>query len=401
MPLLLIYFILYPFVKFRFLRLIGSAIGHYSSNTELLLAKLSTLKDDEFINIFYLEHTLCEPTSICNLQLHQMWKRTLLMLPLRCFSIVERLDQLIMCFLGNRAYGLNGDKKYLRARAIGTRDRNGYFKATPTTLSFTPEEHQRAKEMLGRVNITLNTPYVCLLVRSSAYNKNHPDWHCPERNAEISTYMKAAHFLAEKGYYVFRMGKVVEDNLPISHPRIFDYATSPIRCDFMDVYLTAYCLFFITTGTGLDGVAEIFRKPILYTNAFVLPLVATWYPHRLFTFKRVMFKDSNTPLTLKELVYYFHSHPDYVSRATFSVADYMEKLKLQFIDNTEDELHDAVEEMEARVTGAWKEYTEDLLLQEKFWSMFPKDAVYVKPYHGTIDTKLSARFLSKYQHLLF
>src|SRR3990167_8397184 len=169
LPLLLIYFILYPFVKFRFLRLIGSAIGHYSSNTELLLAKLSTLKDDEFINIFYLEHTLCEPTSICNLQLHQMWKRTLLMLPLRCFSIVERLDQLIMCFLGNRAYGLNGDKKYLRARAIGTRDRNGYFKATPTTLSFTPEEHQRATEMLGRVNITLNTPYVCLLVRSSAY----------------------------------------------------------------------------------------------------------------------------------------------------------------------------------------------------------------------------------------
>src|SRR3989338_8277047 len=273
LPLLLIYFILYPFVKIRFLCLIGSAIGHYSANTELLLARLSTLKDDKFINIFYLEHTLYEPQSICNFQLHQMWKRTLLILPLRCSGVVERLDQLIMYFLGNGAYGLKGDKKYLRLRGLDTRDPNGYFKAMPPTLSFTPEEHQRAKEILERVNITLSSPHVCLLVRSSAfYKNNHPDWRCPERNAEISTYMKAARFLAEKGYYVFRMGKVVEDSLPISHPRIFDYATSAIRCDFMDVYLTAYCLFFITTGTGLDGVAEIFRKPILYTNAFVLPL---------------------------------------------------------------------------------------------------------------------------------
>ena len=79
----------------------------------------------------------------------------------------------------------------------------------------------------------------------------------------------------------------------------------------------------------------------------------------------------------------------------------MEKVGIQYVNNTEDELLDAVEEMEARVMGTWKESTEDLLLQEKFWSMFPKDPVYIRPYHGTIDTKLSARFLSKYQHLLF
>ena len=32
----------------------------------------------------------------------------------------------------------------------------------------------------------------------------------------------------------------------------------------MDIYLSAKCNFFISTGSGLDGVSTIFRRPIAY-----------------------------------------------------------------------------------------------------------------------------------------
>lgn len=402
LPLLCIYVVIYPFVKFRFFRLFASAMGHYAINTECLLSKLDTLADDRFINIFYLEYSLFEP-NICNSQLHNMWRRSIFIIPPQFSGIVMALDKLIMLFLANKAYGLCGNKIILDNRGLSARDTHSYLKKARSHLSFTLEEHRFAKHTLEKINIKPHDRYVCLLVRSNAYNKGHPVWDKPYRNANLSSYIKACQFLAKKGYYVLRMGKAVDDNFAVNHPKIIDYARSDIRSDFMDIYLSAHCYFFITTGTGLDNVAQIFRRPILYTNCFIMAYVHTWYPHRIFIPKVAAFKESNKILTFKENFNYLcdNSHnPDF---NIFNIGDYLEKKKLYLIANTEDEILEATEEMEARMINQWQESEEDKQLQKKFWKLFPINAVHYNttvPLHGDISIKIGAKFLSKYRDFL-
>ena len=45
----------------------------------------------------------------------------------------------------------------------------------------------------------------------------------------------------------------VKDKLNYTSDNVIDYANSDYRSDFMDIYLTYKCDFFISTGGGLDG----------------------------------------------------------------------------------------------------------------------------------------------------
>ncbi len=257
---------------------------------------------------------------------------------------------------------------------------------------------------LRKINVPKDARYVCLLVRSSAYRKGHPTWNRPERNAELSTYMQACRYLAKQGYYVLRMGKEVDDTFEDSDPRIIDYAKSPIRSDFMDIYLSAHCYFFITTGSGLDSVAEIFRRPLLYTNCIVISYAATWYPHYLFIPKMAAEKENNRLLSFKENVQYLCDGATHagIPFNIFELARYLNQTQLTLIDNTESELLDVVMEMDSRLNESWQDTLEQIERQQEFWDIFPKDFKIMPslPLHGEINTKLGSAFLTKYQHLL-
>ena len=42
-------------------------------------------------------------------------------------------------------------------------------------------------------------------------------------------------YLLEKGYWVFRMGKLVEGPMNIEHKRFLDYACTDVKNDFLDI----------------------------------------------------------------------------------------------------------------------------------------------------------------------
>lgn len=404
LPLVALYFLLFPFIKFRFIRLIGSAIGHFAITTELLLCELDTKLNDSYINIFYIENSLYEP-AISNQQLYLMWKRTIFILPLSFSGIVKCLARTISFFLKNTDYDRNGRITYFEHR--WTRDVFGYLEKNPPHLAFTATEHQHAKSQLKKLGIAPEDKYICLLVRSAAYNKGHPTWNVPERNADLTTYFDACQYLAEKGYHVLRMGKVVDDYLPLNrHPKFIDYARSEIRSDFMDIYLSAHCHFFVSTGSGLDEIPQIFRKPVLYTNMFSAMFTSTWWPHRLFITKKLFYKSTKKLLTFKEqeefLLNYLHT------RKSFHLSHFMEKHDIGCENNTAEEILLVVKEMEARMAGTWVENKEDVLLQDQFWHQFPKDAKTFNPREktnnlplsGKISVKMGSQFLQQYQHLL-
>jgi putative glycosyltransferase (TIGR04372 family) len=110
-----------------------------------------------------------------------------------------------------------------------------------------------------------------LTVRNSAYLTKlykgaSTDYH-NYRDSNIKNYILAAEALAARGYFVIRMGATVSQPMMTEHSNIIDYAYNGMRSDFMDIYLGAKCSFCISTGTGLDAIPEMLRRPIVYVHS--------------------------------------------------------------------------------------------------------------------------------------
>ena len=351
-----------PLIRIRFIKLFSSRIGHYSINTEIILCALDLRleKDKRCKTFFYISSN--EP--ICNMQLHQMWKREIFILPFS--SLITNIDNFLLRF---------GGKKYknysIKKLQDNCEDRyNLLERIKKCHLSFTQQEENRGKTLLEELGVLQGAPFICLLVRDSHYlNTYMPsvDWaYHSYRDADINSYQVAANYLAEQGYYVIRMGKFVKDPFVTHHAKVIDYANSKLRSDFMDIYLSAYCFFFISTCTGLDSVARVFRKPLLVTN-LVLADFDIWHPWQLFIPKKIMDLKTKKLLTLKEMhQLYFEMRPKK------QIPQLMKKKELCYVDNTQEEIKDSVEEMLKRLKGVWKTTPENELLQQVFWRDYPK-----------------------------
>src|SRR3990167_2744205 len=294
-----------------------------------------------------------------------MWKRIILIIPFP--KIVPQINACLRHIFGNRYK--NDILKKIESGS-GNQDIHGYFKKYQPHLSFTISEKKQGIKFLSDLGIPDGSPYVCLFVRDSAYlSKYFPDrdWSYHNyRDCDIDNFRKAALFLADLGYYVIRMGKVVLKSLDVNHEKVIDYANCSIRSDFCDIYLTAHCDFFISTPSGLDGVAQIFRRPILLVNMpiFVPGCLDYWYPSKLFITKKFFDRTRNKFISLKEL--------DNVLLNTVNFQKTSEDLNWIPIENDEDEILEAVREM---VNSFEKKNEEDSLSN---------------PLHGLLKTQLKS-----------
>ena len=64
------------------------------------------------------------------------------------------------------------------------------------------------------------------------------------------------------------MGKNEKKKINFSGSNIIDYATSFDRSDFLDVYLTSKCEFMISSESGINELAVLFRKPRLVVDHY-------------------------------------------------------------------------------------------------------------------------------------
>ena len=72
------------------------------------------------------------------------------------------------------------------------------------------------------------------------------------RNVSLNSYVKTCKYLSSKNIKVVRMGKNVSEKLIIEDKNVFDYASSEYRNDFLDIFISAHCYFWISSGSGLD-----------------------------------------------------------------------------------------------------------------------------------------------------
>ena len=73
---------------------------------------------------------------------------------------------------------------------------------------------------------------------------------------------------------------------------------------------------------------------------------------------------------------------------------------LEIIENTSDEIHNSVMELEAKLTGTWQFENQDEIMQNKFWEILKTWNLFPL-YHGDIKSKLSDTFLRENQKWFF
>lgn len=378
---------IFPFYRIRFVGLQSFRIGHYALNTELMLCALKISHKTKKQKIFFFN--TAQP---CNNQLYKMWRRTLPLFPFSVLAI--QIDSLMSRFLGKK-YTHDTVKKTYESCFSGAVDHMGFLHCIKNpTLSFTQTEKNKAKKILNQMGVPEEAKYICLVVRDADYlNKQYPegDWRYHDhRNADIENYKQAALYLAEKGYYVIRMGKYVEKQFITNHPNIIDYANHPLRSDFMDIYLSAHCYFCISTCTGLDCVSQIFRRPILMTNISpVFTELLMWYPCTLYIPKLLKDYTHDKFLTLAEAA-------DACKTISRNILSDLRQKNLSIVENTSEDIVAVVKEMEFRLSNKWQETHEQNELQNQYWEQYKK---YYPINVNEIYIKMGSDFLKKYEFL--
>ena len=363
-----------PFVLVRFGCLSSRRIGHFAGNTEVYLCERDAGMHGRrrALDIFY------HDSPVCNHQLKKMWER---ILPINRFAgFLARLNQWLP---GAQAH-------IVPWRYSGDRDIYGLLSGTQPHLSFTREEERRGQAELVELGIPQEAPFVCFHGRDSAYldhQLDYGDWGYHDyRDSTIQNYVLAAEELASRGYVAIRMGALVKEPIRSLNSKVIDYATKA-RNEFLDIYLGAKCTFFIGSGTGIDNIPMIFRRPMVTVNLMPIGLPYTWGPDYLFIPKKLWLKKEQRYLTMREA---FDS-----GAATFLQSELYEDHGIEIVENTPEEITSLVLEMDERLKGNWRTSDQDEDLQQRYWSFFQPNEWY-----KVFRARIGAQFLRENHQLL-
>jgi len=383
-PMVVVIRLIGPWLLVRWGSLPSSRIGHFAGNTELYLCERDASinqPSQRHVDFFFMER------PICNQQLAKMWKRLLHVWPNWIQSPVYLANWLIP----------GGAVHIVGNNTQSDRDVHNLVDKSAPHLKFTCQEEAQGDVGLRTMGIPTGAPFVCLIVRDSAYLDAHSprDWSYHNyRDSDIKNYVLAAEELADRGYFVIRMGAAVHQPIKSSHPRIIDYASNGMRSDFMDIYLGAKCEFCISGSGGFDEVPLIFRRPIAWVNFTPIGYLPTYSAQFMGITKHSFSLQNERELTLREIVAngagFFLRTSNYESKG------------IRQVENTGEEIRDVVVEMVQRLSGTWQPQEDDEALQRKFWEIFPTDAKTPsgKPLHGVIQSRFGAAFLQNNRALL-
>jgi putative glycosyltransferase (TIGR04372 family) len=233
---------------------------------------------------------------------------------------------------------------------------------------------------------SMGEPFICILNRDPQYLKNQLmssklntkdfdfyDYHS-YRNTSISDYQKSIIWLLDKGYWVLRMGKVAEERLLLSNPKLIDYPFIETKSDLLDIWLFSNCSGCISTGTGIDYLSWAQGIPSLIVN--YLPLMLSMTSFNTITVpKNLYWKESNTELRLEE----------YLKHSYMRTMDY--KNNHLYIKNlSENQILEATKEFICRLESRQIFDPNDDLNQELFLCKLRSQA-YFREQHGFIHPK--------------
>ncbi|MBW2617788.1 MAG: TIGR04372 family glycosyltransferase [Deltaproteobacteria bacterium] len=367
--------VLRPFVRIRIGRLNSARLGHFALDAELYLCERDADKQDgNALDVFYLRSN-----RVCNQKLAEMFGRRIRIWPWlkHLNSSYKKLPQAHQVSI-------------IAAKDYGSRDLECLLESCPAHLSFSEEEERAGEAALREMGHPQGAEFVCFFARDPAYLKalTGEDRSVQDfRDSDIEAYLPAALELARRGHTLLRLGAAVSKALPqTGQPRIIDYATSH-RTEFIDIYLSARCRFFMGDSGGLTSLPAIFRRPILWTNFVPLEYLWGWASQDIVLPKMYWLREERRLLSFSEIL---RSGAGRLLQGCL-----FEERGIELISNTAEEIRAAAVEMDERLKGTWQTSEEDEELQRRFWDLFPASEL-----NQVFLCRIGAEFLRQHRELL-
>lgn len=356
-----------------------SRIGHLLSEVDYLLKQdmLFSLpaKEDKLIC-----KVLINPLTICNPASLRVFPPSIRFIecafPEMLLPQIKRLGLLIDCYdivtamyRRAKAYSLNA--------AWGNRE----------SIARIPAEWVLPGEMaLKNLGLPDNVQYVCIHARTGGYSPRDEHLHSL-RNSNIDRYGLAIQFLNSRGFYVIRMG---DSSMPPlqSSDMVIDYAHSKEKADWLDLYISSKCHFFLTGPSGAGHMAAVFGRPIVLVNGSLpFSFSLSGSPNQVGIPKLLINKQTGRAISFSNIL----RSPLGGYRLTAE----LESAGVVTIDNTPEDLLETVTEMCARLDGTYTPLPGDTDRQALIHSFIPENHYT----HGTASI-CGASFLAKHERLL-
>ena len=318
----------------------------------------------------------------CNSQLFKMWKRIVRVHPKSRY-------------FWNVMNAFSFGKEHIIEPKKGTRDIYNLLERSQIHLSFTKEEIYQAQKDLLKMGINKKDKYVLMINRGQRFldkalpgAKNMDLSYHTYRNCSINNFLPMAENLVSKGNFVIRMGYLVSDLMETKNSKIIEYDHLGFRTDLLDIYLAANCRYIVGSDTGyLKVPGWNFRKPIVHVNWSQFEYIHPWMSSWLFCFKRYWLKSEKRFMKVDEILK--------SGAGRFVSTKEYEKVGIELVHNTSQEIIDIVDEMELRLSGNWQDNDEDDELQRRFWDHFK-----ISDYHGICRSRIGAKFLRENTDLI-
>ena len=250
-------------------------------------------------------------------------------------------------------------------------------------LALSDSDKIRGLDRLEQLGVPKDAWYVCIHSRDGGFSPNDEHLHS-FRNSNIEHYIPAMQAIVKRGGWCIRVGE--ETSRPLSPlENVIDYAHSPLKSDWMDVYLCASCLFFLGNSSGLFLLSTVFGKHTASAN--MVP-VSNALP--------LGFDDLGIPKLLRhhgQLMDYSQILNSPV--ANFRFASQYKEHEILVEENSPEEIRDLAIEMLDRSQGTAKYGDLDEELQRKFQNL-------IRPGHYSFgaNSRVGRDFLRQYSSLI-
>jgi putative glycosyltransferase (TIGR04372 family) len=245
----------------------------------------------------------------------------------------------------------------------------------PPLVTFSEEDRQRGEALLSKLGADPKQWFVCLHVRYSTDSRGRHS-----RNADLETYGEAVQAIVRAGGNVIRIGPVLDK--PCGIPNLIDYASSDLRTEWGDVFLSGACRFFLGTASGPCVIPELFGVPVIITNSH--PFGVGPFSGRCIL-KLLWHEKEKRYLSLSEML-----EPPFALTERNAV---IEEQGVRLVDNTPEELGTFVEEILQTLDGKMTYTQQEQDDQATFRSIMKR----VQP---NFPAHCGTAFLTKHRHLL-
>ena len=165
------------------------------------------------------------------------------------------------------------------------------------------------------------------------------------------------------------MGSIVTEHLNYSDKKYIDYSNSIYQSDFLDIFLSSKCKFFVSSDSGISAIPEVFKVPVVNVNKTSLSGVHRWSHKSIFIFKKYYSLKEDRYLKFDELMKLKNS-----LGGARNNNEYLKEMNIEVYNNTDEEIMRASIEMDDFIDGRLSYSYYDNKIQRLFWNVFkPND----------------------------